>query len=174
MRSNQLRVESCRFLVDKVCQQFLSASLISLCAIIGTANNQSFCCEDSECKNPQHPNCPLAVGRNSFLMASILNNNRSLNTSRNSSFCARPTGNINQGANARRIAQLLLSPTGNALPSGDCSNCPPRRESTISETVCLRHKIWLTLFLPICLTASINIDVRSWHSFWKMIFSFVF
>lgn len=138
MPSNQCRAESCRrFLIEEVCQQFLSASLTSLCAIIGTANTpvQSFICEDAECKNPQHPNCPLALGRNSFIMANILNNNRSLSASRNSSFCARPAGNINPSAHARRIAQLLLSPSGHALPASDCSNCPPRRESTISETV---------------------------------------
>lgn len=71
-------------------------------------------------------------------MTNILNNNRSLSASRNNSFCARPSSaNINHGAQARRIAQLLLSPMGSSLPStNDCSTCPPRRESTISETVC--------------------------------------
>lgn len=99
---------------------------------------QSVCCDDLECKNPQHQNLPPGVCRRSLIMTNILNNNRSLSASRNNSFCARPSsGGINHGAHAKRIAQLLLSPTGSSLhSSNDCSMCPPRRESTISETVC--------------------------------------
>lgn len=98
---------------------------------------KSFCCDELECKNPQHQNLPLGACKRSFIMTNILNNNRSLSASRNSSFCTRPSGGINHGAHAKRIAQLLLSPTGSLLPSNDCSSCPPRRESTISETVCV-------------------------------------
>lgn len=98
-------------------------------------------------------------------MANILNNNRSLSASRNSSFCARPTGNINPSAHARRIAQLLLSPSGQALPSSDCSNCPPRRESTISETVRLPASRKSAGVSDYAWTTLINIDV--WKS-WKL------
>ncbi|CRK96265.1 CLUMA_CG009689, isoform B [Clunio marinus] len=95
---------------------------------------QSFCCEDLECKNAQHQNFPAAC-RRSYIMSNILNNNnnRSRNPSRNGSFCHRPSIAINHGIHARRIAQLLLSPTGSSLPSNECTSCPPRRESTISE-----------------------------------------
>lgn len=100
--------------------------------------HQSVCCDDLECKNPQHQNLPPGVSRRSLIMTNILNNNQSLSASRNNSFCARPSsGGISHGAHAKRIAQLLLSPTGSLLrSSNECSACPPRRESTISETVC--------------------------------------
>jgi hypothetical protein len=99
---------------------------------------QSFCCDDLECKNVQHQNLPQGACRRSYIMSNLLNNNQSLSASRNNSFSVRPSSGptINHGAHARRIAQLLLSPTGSLLPSSECSNCPPRRESTISETVC--------------------------------------
>jgi hypothetical protein len=97
---------------------------------------QSFCCDDLECKNPQHQNLPMGACKRSFIMTNILNNNPSLNSSRNNSICTR-ANSISQGAHAKRIAQLLLSPTGSLFPSNDCSSCPPRRESTISEMVCV-------------------------------------
>lgn len=106
--------------------------------VLARGIRQSVCCDDLECKNPQHQNLPQGVCRRNLIMTNILNNNRSLSASRNNSFCARPSsGGINHGAHAKRIAQLLLSPTGSSLhSSNDCSMCPPRRESTISETVC--------------------------------------
>lgn len=52
--------------------------------------------------------------RSSFVF-SIMSNPRSLSGSRNSSFCMR--GNNTQNAHARKIAQILMSPTGSALPS---------------------------------------------------------
>lgn len=99
-------------------------------------DEKSFGCEDAECKRSNHQNCQLAACRRSFIVASILNNNnRSLNASRNNSFCSRPTNVINNGTHARRIAQILLSPTGSSLAPTNCPSCP-RRESTISDTVC--------------------------------------
>lgn len=50
------------------------------------------------------------------------NNSRSSNVSRNSSFCYQ--GTINHGAHARKIAQILLSPTENSLPSNGSSRVP--------------------------------------------------
>ena len=79
---------------------------------------KSFFCDDSECKNPHHqPHGPSK--RASFTISNIMSNPRSLNASRNNSFCTRSA--INHGAHARKIAQILLSPTGSSLPSNDCS-----------------------------------------------------
>lgn len=68
-------------------------------------------------------------------MTNILNNNRSLNASRNNSFIMRPNSAVNHSVHARRIAQLLLSPAGSAVPANECSYCP-RRQSMNSEMVC--------------------------------------
>lgn len=104
---------------------------------LSTQQPQSFCCDDSECKNRQHQNCLHAACRRNLIMANILNNSESLNASRNNSFCVRQGSGINHGAHAKRIAQLLLSPTGgSSIPTYECTSCPPRRESTISESVC--------------------------------------
>lgn len=75
--------------------------------------------------------------KRSSIMTNILNNNQSLSASRNNSFCTRASIGTTQATHAKRIAQLLLGPTGSLLPSNDCSSCPPRRESTISEMVCV-------------------------------------
>jgi len=81
-------------------------------------------------------------------MTNILNNNRSLSNSRNNSFCVRPAG-INHGAHARRIAQILLSPTGSKLPSNECVSCQ-RRESTLSEMVCCLELFYLLQLFKFC------------------------
>jgi len=79
---------------------------------------KSFFGDDTESKNPHHhPHGPSK--RASFTISNIMSNPRSLSASRNNSFCTRST--INHGAHARKIAQILLSPTGSYLPSNDCS-----------------------------------------------------
>lgn len=72
-----------------------------------------------ECKT--HPHQPLhgPSKRASFTISNIMSNPRSLNASRNNSFCTRSA--INHGAHARKIAQILLSPTGSSFPSNECS-----------------------------------------------------
>lgn len=117
----------------------ISSHLLSCCVSTKLCKHlmQSFCCDDLECKNPQHQNLPNGACKRSFIRTNILNSNRSLSASRNNSFCTRTSSGINHGAHAKRIAQLLLSPTGSLLPASDCSSCPPRRESTLSEMVCV-------------------------------------
>lgn len=85
--------------------------------------------------------------RSSFVL-SIMSNPRSLSASRNSSFCMRGNQNahLNQNAHARRIAQILLSPTGSSLPSNDCSSYPIRESPTM---VCDLMLLFPPLFLAI-------------------------
>lgn len=80
---------------------------------------KSFFGDDTESKNPHqhHPHGPSK--RASFTISNIMSNPRSLSASRNNSFCTRSA--INHGAHARKIAQILLSPTGSSLPTNDCS-----------------------------------------------------
>ena len=128
---------NCENNLNIMCKIFLSLCVhsLELWTLI-----QSLCCDDMECKNSQHQNCAPGACRRSFIMTNILNNNRSLSASRNSSFCTRTSGGINHSVHARRIAQLLLSPTGSSLPANDCSTCPPRRASTKSEMVCVSYR----------------------------------
>lgn len=86
-----------------------------------------------ECKIPHHQ-LHGTCKRASFTISSIMNNPRSLNASRNNSFCTR--GAINHGTHARKIAQILLSPTGSSLPSNDYSSY--KHESAVSyDMVCV-------------------------------------
>ena len=64
-----------------------------------------------------------------------MSNPRSLSASRNNSFCNH--GAISHGAHARKIAQILMSPTGSSLPSNDCSSCMKHDSPASYDMVCV-------------------------------------
>lgn len=77
------------------------------------------------------------VCHRSLIKRSVLNNDQMLNTfnSQNNSLCSSEE-NASQGTCARQT--VLISPSGNSALSNECSSCPPRRESEMSERVCCR------------------------------------
>lgn len=102
---------------------------------------QSLNCDELDCKGSH------GMRKRSSFVLSIMSNPRSLSASQNSSFCMR--GNVNQNAHARRIAQILLSPTGSSLPSNTCSSCPTRESppTMVCDFVLSSFLFWLFLLV---------------------------
>lgn len=84
---------------------------------------KSFNCDEVDTKSIH------GMRKRSSFVFSIMSNPRSLSGSRNSSFCMR--NNLNQNSHAKRIAQILMSPTGSFLPSNESSSYPIHESPTM-------------------------------------------